>query len=54
MAQLKYKCNSCLKDFIVKYIFIKPGNVSCPYCKSESVQENKSSSCGCSSGSRFT
>lgn len=53
MAQLKFKCDSCLKEFLVKYIFCKPGNITCPYCGSPSVREEKNSGCGCGSNNRF-
>lgn len=57
MAEIKYKCDSCLKEFAVKYIFVKPGQVNCPHCGSPYVQEAKNSGCGCgggNSGFRFT
>jgi len=55
MPQLKFKCASCLKDFTIKYIFSKPAKITCPYCSSPKVQEDKEPGCGCGgSGSRFT
>lgn len=54
MAQIKYVCKQCAKDFTLKYLFIKPRQVNCPHCGSTNVRENKKPDCGCSKSGRFT
>lgn len=53
MAQLQFKCNHCLKEFAVKFVLFKPGQIKCPYCGSLDVRENKSTGCGCGSNKGF-
>lgn len=52
MPQLKFKCNQCSKDFIIKYMFIKPAEITCPHCGSSSVKLETSPQCGSSSNKK--
>lgn len=47
MSDLKFKCENCSKEFLVRYLWLKPKEVHCPYCLSDKVAEVKGcSSCG--------
>ncbi|WP_034629865.1 FmdB family zinc ribbon protein [Desulfotruncus alcoholivorax] len=54
MPQVNYKCNQCSKDFIVKYMFIKPKTITCPHCGSSKVkmETGPGSQCGCNSSNK--
>ncbi|MCG8400630.1 MAG: hydrogenase maturation nickel metallochaperone HypA [Firmicutes bacterium] len=55
MPPAKFKCDNCLKDFVVKYILIKPGKATCPHCSSPGTRENNNPGRECNSkGFRFT
>ena len=38
MPQAHYKCQQCSKDFIIKYMLIKPARPTCPHCGSSRVK----------------
>lgn len=52
MPQVNYKCHQCSKDFIIKYMFIKPVKTTCPHCGTSNVKLATDSRCGCSSSNK--
>jgi len=47
MSSLNFKCEKCNKEFAVRYLWVKPQEVNCPYCSSAKVAEIKGcDSCG--------
>ncbi|MHB1043149.1 MAG: hypothetical protein ACYC0Q_09985 [Eubacteriales bacterium] len=51
MGEQNYFCDECLREFTVRFVWLKPRGVTCPKCGSKKVSEI-AKSCSCSGMSK--